>query len=579
MDDILQDIERGNWTSALEKYSKLMERGNLTVDECIAGASIFSHFEQWEAMRDLLYRGLYLDPQNYELYLMLGDLLSRTNPDQAYLTYENALYYAIRRNNDEDALFISDVLAKYKEDNRITVRNTSFIILSYNTKEYTAQCIQSIRNTCFDKCYEIVVVDNASTDGSLEWLSGQPDIVLVQNERNYGFPAGCNMGVAAASPDNDIFLLNSDTMMMSNSLYMLRMGLYEDDRHGACGAVTNFAENGQVEYQEGDQLADYIAFSLKNNIPIRRPYEYKIMLIMFAMLISRKVYDEVGGLDERFSPGNFEDDDYGIRILKAGYKNVLCHNAYIIHFGNKSFDNSKDLDYQGLMETNRGKFIKKWGFDPQYYMLARNEIINMITADKQASIRVLEIGCGLGETIASIQYRYPNSSVRGIEVVQSIAELGNKRLDIVCGDIEKLNIPDSEIYDYIIMADVIEHLVHPEEALLSMRKHLADGGYILASIPNLMNAVVIYELLHGNFTYQDAGILDHSHLRFFTKNEIYRLFTKTGYEVDHIGATLEPEESTDSYKEFFDGITALVGRDMKVQFDVYQYLVRARISG
>ncbi|MBP3198521.1 MAG: glycosyl transferase, partial [Butyrivibrio sp.] len=75
---------------------------------------------------------------------------------------------------------------------------------------------------------------------------------------------------------------------------------------------------------------------------------------------------------------------------------------------------------------------------------------------------------------------------------------------------------------------------------------------------------------------QDAGILDRTHLRFFTENEIHRMFNSEKYEVDLIKGSVAPEESTASHKEFFDGLLKLVGEDKKLWFDVYQFIIRAK---
>ena len=109
-----------------------------------------------------------------------------------------------------------------------------------------------------------------------------------------------------------------------------------------------------------------------------------------------------------------------------------------------------------------------------------------------------------------------------------------------------------------------------------MKENLKDDGYILTSIPNVMNANIVYDLLHGSFTYQDAGILDRTHLRFFTKREILRMFIKEGYTVEHVRGTVNNTESTKAHEEFFDEILKLVGKEFKEEFDIYQYLVRAK---
>ena len=122
----------------------------------------------------------------------------------------------------------------------------------------------------------------------------------------------------------------------------------------------------------------------------------------------------------------------------------------------------------------------------------------------------------------------------------------------------------------------MEHLEDPNRMIRKVRNCLKENGAIIASIPNIMNADVIYKLLHGDFTYQDSGILDRTHLRFLTKNEIIRMFTGEGYEVERIKGIVFREAKTDNHKEFFDGILNLVGADMRPLFDSYQFVVFAR---
>ena len=89
---------------------------------------------------------------------------------------------------------------------------TSIVILTYNKLDYNMLCIESIRQYTEPDAYEIIVVDNNSADGTVEWLKSQQDIQLILNSENVGFPAGCNQGIKAARGDS-ILLLNNDTVV------------------------------------------------------------------------------------------------------------------------------------------------------------------------------------------------------------------------------------------------------------------------------------------------------------------------------------------------------------------------------
>ncbi len=572
MDKILKMIEENLWDDALQNFILYSENRELDELSCVVGATIMEHYNKYDSMFEFIKGGLKHNPCNYELYLLLGNYYSNINKTQAYLSYENALYHCINAGNKEDQVVIEQILNSIDISDLEFAGKVSFVILSYNTINYTKACIDSIRNTCYDKCYEIVVVDNASSDGSVEWLSKQNDIILIKNSENKGFPTGCNQGIEAAASDSDIFLLNNDTILLQNSLFWLRMGLYKDDTVGATGSVTNYAANAQIVGEQYKTLEEYISFGTSLNIPDLNPYEEKVYLVMFAMLIKRKCLEKVGLLDELFTPGNCEDNDYGLRIMENGYKCILCHNSYIYHFGSKSFSKNPKK-YNDLLDINREKLKNKWGFYDDYYSNARNDVINLINFKPYDQFSVLEVGCGLGETLAKIKYRFPKVFVSGVEIVDNIASLGNNRFDITCGDIENIDLKRK--YDIILFPDVLEHLRDPEKVLISIRNHLNDNGSIIASIPNLMNASVIYDLLHGNFTYQDSGILDRTHLKFFTLNEIKSLFDRSGYKITQLTLNISPTVSTNAYKEFFDKLLSIEGMPPRELFDVYQFLVRA----
>ena len=415
--------------------------------------------------------------EDHNLYKLLGNSCAQNNPDQAYLAYENALYHCIRKGNEEAIRETESLLDDFRRNNPVSVRNVSFAILSYNTLEYTRQCIESIRNTCFEKCYEIVVVDNASTDGSVEWLRDQNDVVLVENDTNAGFPAGCNQCIKSANPDNDIFLLNNDTVLLPDSLFRLRMGLYRSKKTGAAGAVTNCAGNGQQIDRQFNSLDEYIDFGAGINISSPNPYELKSFLIMFAMIIKRDVLNEIGLLDERFTPGNFEDNDYGMRLLERGYDSVLCHNSYIFHYGSKSFGTDVDK-YISLYTTNREKFKNKWGFYAEHYTRRNTEILSFISEPAGISFQLLEIGSGLGETLSKIKYEHPEAVLTGTESDAKVAGLGSRRFDIRCADPKQL-ISGNEKYDYVLISDLPDE-VDPERFLLSLNECLTLNGYALS---------------------------------------------------------------------------------------------------
>ncbi|QJW48674.1 glycosyltransferase family 2 protein [bacterium BFN5] len=122
---------------------------------------------------------------------------------------------------------------------------TSIVMLTYNKLAHTQTCIDSIREFTPADSYELIVVDNHSTDGTIEWLQQQADIRTIFNSTNQGFPKGCNQGIEMAKGDS-ILLLNNDTIVTQNWLSNLTTCLFSSSDIGAVGALTNNCSYSQA---------------------------------------------------------------------------------------------------------------------------------------------------------------------------------------------------------------------------------------------------------------------------------------------------------------------------------------------
>lgn len=566
-------INTGEWELA-EREFRLYQNDTWTDELAILAASIFFQKGQREEAYESIRKGLLYNYKNYELYLLLGNYYEEKNINQAWLCYENAEFYC---DNKEDLAVITQYKKALVNSEEWQVRKTSIVILTYNLKEITVQCIESIRQNNLPSSYEIIVVDNNSTDGIREWLQEQKDIKLICNSENKGFPYGCNQGIKMAEPENNIFLLNNDTVVTPNAIFWLRMGLYEKEYMGATGSVSNYVTNGQLIVEKYDSLEEYISYGEKNNLPRKNPYEKKIFLVGFALMLKREALDNVGLLDLRFSPGQYEDNDLGIRLNYAGWQVLLCKNSFIYHYGSGGGRYKESWNF--VSEINANKLKEKWKFDIRYYTWARLEIIKLITHNADQPIKVLEVGCGMGATLAKIQYFWSKAEVCGIEIVERVAEVGANYLEIIPGNIETMELPYAkEQFDYIIMADVLEHLYEPESTIRRLMPYLKRGGAFLCSIPNFMHVSAILPLLQGQFDYQDAGILDRTHIRFFTLDSIAKLFQGCGLEIEALSGT-EADEFTEKEKQMVEALEKVPGVAPKEVFQVYQYIFRARKKG
>ena len=213
-----------------------------------------------------------------------------------------------------------------------------------------------------------------------------------------------------------------------------------------------------------------------------------------------------------------------------------------------------------------------------YYENVRSDLIPLIPFDAKC---ILEVGCAAGMTGQEIKKR-SGVFVAGIELNAKAAEVAKTVLDdVVQGDIEKIDLPYSDgSFDCILFADVLEHLVDPLSALIRVRRLLKKGGTVVASIPNVQFHGVIHKLIEGNWTYEKEGILDETHLRFFTYKEIIKLFSQAGYSIQKVEEVLDPQ-----YEKFLTQNTTTLNfgrtqvKDLSPEeikrFFVFQYQVIA----
>lgn len=167
---------------------------------------------------------------------------------------------------------------------------------------------------------------------------------------------------------------------------------------------------------------------------------------------------------------------------------------------------------------------------PGYYDGTRKDMLKYIPRNTKTS---LEIGCGSGEFSSLLKQRF-NAETWAIEINEEVGSKAAKKLDNViignaAGSLGK--IPDSR-FDCIILFDVLEHLNDPESLLSALKAKLTTNGVIVASIPNIRYYRVFMQLvMHGNWDYKDQGVLDRTHLRFFTYKSIIKMFDRLNYQI------------------------------------------------
>ncbi|MCH5267985.1 MAG: methyltransferase domain-containing protein [Lachnospiraceae bacterium] len=575
LEAITNALAENDYTLGESLLKEWKSREDYLFDDTVAilEGSIFLAQGEREKAEKSIYKGLEINAFNSELYFMLGQVKEGAKKyEQAQFSYENAIYYS----NEEDY----EALAAYYEDfcNRFQRKEVSIILVTYNQLDMTKLCVDSIRENVPSGTYEVIIVDNCSTDGTREWLKEQEDIRIILNDDNKGFPVACNQGAEIAQKGNDIFLLNNDTIVLKNSIYNLHMALYEREKTGAVGSCSNNAGKRQRIVERFSQPEGYFTYAAKNNAYAPERHEKRVALVGFAMMVQRDAWEETDGMDEIYGLGNFEDDDICLKLLTHGYSLVFCPDSFIFHYGHSSFRGMKQKqsqEYQELLQGNKEIFNRKWGVSWGYFAHVRKELIEYLPYSKNRDFSILDIGCGSGATLLQIGNVYPNAQLYGMELNKEVVDIASHYLNVVQGNIEDRHNPFDRKFDCIMLGDVLEHLHDAKETLLYLKTWLNKGGFFIISLPNIMHISVIQNLLHGRFEYQDAGILDRTHLRFFTLTEIAALMQECGLTIERIsGLSVELTQGQVDYIEQLSRMDPSIPKD---EMNFYQYRIRVGI--
>ncbi|MFC5702246.1 glycosyltransferase family 2 protein [Cohnella faecalis] len=235
---------------------------------------------------------------------------------------------------------------------------TSIVIPTYNQLPLLQQCIESI-SACTRLPHEIIVVDNGSADGTAAYLQSLGGRVRSRVlDSNRGFAGAINVGMLMAK-GTTIVLLNNDTLVTDNWLDNMLACLSSDEKIGMVGPVTNYISGEQQIAVPYSAVKDMPGFARSYNLHDPARWRRTDRLVGFCLLFRRELFEGVGYFDEGFLTGNFEDDDFGVRVRLLGKSLVIAEDTFIHHYGSISM---KALGEQFMVVNNRNEsyFSDKW---------------------------------------------------------------------------------------------------------------------------------------------------------------------------------------------------------------------------
>lgn len=397
--------------------------------------------------------------------------------------------------------------------------DTSIIVFAQGREQQLASCLWSIETFTSKDSYELFVI------GKGLHLSGEVATKIKYFEIEDNSVAAINKAIADSN-GRDIAFLYGDTVVTSNWLPRLQQVLYGTKN---CGAVGPIGYNSSIyqsvpveERKEYSTIRDMALVAAEYAVHNKGQIGHSLFLDAFCILFTREIWQKFGPWVEEYQCPAKAVMDYTVNLIKVGYdclvaKEVWLHNSF--------------YPLRGAEYSDELVFRKIRGFSSGYSMGAREDLLDLANL-KKSDLTIMDIGCACGGTLMKAREMNPNAQLYGIELSSGAAAVAEHFGQVFQADMLTIDKPELlDKFDYIFMGDVLEHIVDTDGALAKVYSWLKKGGQLIVSVPNIANISIITNMLMGKWHYVDSGILDRTHMRFFTYKEMVENLTRHNFTV------------------------------------------------
>ncbi|MCC4597576.1 glycosyltransferase [Xanthomonas campestris pv. phormiicola] len=299
-------------------------------------------------------------------------------------------------------------------------RGVSVVVLTWNGLEYTKPCLASVLANTDTSCVEVVVVDNGSTDGTVEYLKQLPGIASIFNNANLGFVKGNNAALKLIAPDRDVILLNNDTEIDDPDwIEKLRRTAYSRDNVGVVGCRIKRLDGEDFQHA-GTYIPDRTywgqQFGSGEQDVNQYPYDREVEGVVFACVyIRRELMDAIGFLDEDYF-SYYEDSDYCLKARRAGFAVMNCGSLTIRHREHGSTSANK-VNHNDMFMKSQETFLGKWKavLDARYPHKLHLHSTFFNPVGYAMTARQIALGLDANGVSVSYEYLYGEGTVYPVE--------------------------------------------------------------------------------------------------------------------------------------------------------------------
>ena len=428
--------------------------------------------------------------------------------------------------------------------------DVSILVFGYNNLTHTKYCVESILKYTTDIDYELVLLDNGSSDGTLEYYKSVPyttkKIIRVTQNK------GGNFGVYIGSK----YLMGRYVVMIPNDVYVTRNWLSNmikcaesDERIGFVATASDNISNFQSVNLNFGTLEEMQLKAEKYNMSDPRKWEERLRLMPALSLLKKECLDIVGGLDYAFQH-DFSDDDISIRVRRAGYKLVFCGDVFVHHVGPTVTGSSSEKKIE-LLKTGRETFRQKYfgidawddvnNFEP--LMLS---LVNAEEKQGRSNLQVLGIDVMCGAPLLQVKNKLRLAGIFDT-ALSAFGQEAKHWLDlktickghVVVDRIEYLTEHfEKNGFDYILLGKPINSYKDPDRVLSDLLSLLGTDGQLLLKLRNHSDVRAFLNTLG-----RDVGN-DNEVVSYLDVNRLSKLLTKDGYTISDARHNLHEMDET-----------------------------------
>lgn len=406
----------------------------------------------------------------------------------------------------------------------------SIVMPVYNCLELTQQCVRAIFSAPIRNSIEVIVINNASSDGTAQWLDHAAELhkemVFVNNAENLGFGGAVNQGFNRAR-GKYITVINNDTIPSAGWIDRLVELMEANPSFGVLSPMTNYVGEGpQIDPDAVDLLPDDVsAYGKLVAERVVNPQTVVDRLVFFCVMIRRDLVDLIGGLADIYKYGNFEDDDFCLRARLAGFTLAIAPNVFVYHYGTQTFKRT-NISHDDYMNINREKFYERVAnfsttlrtvqpristkVDPKVSVVLRTKdrpgyLVNALTSLSNQTFRDFEVvlvndgGTDVSHIVRQFSHYFPINYVFHQESTGRTPAL-NAGLEAACGTwVTYLDDDD------IVYPTHLEHLISPMCQSSDIKVSYTDANKVLCFVRDNKDLVIARKPWeqYNNFSHDD----------------------------------------------------------------------------